>query len=287
MVATGLIFMLAGSASGLRNDVAAEIYIHSTNVSTSAGIGELSAEDAANKKWTFFFKEWCPSTQQVFAELYRKGLLSAFIEKVGTDNMRCFSSFEDFIGSSDQNQPEFGIKNVHDLLNKFHMLDPNDFPGRSSSLEEIPCDRHFTKGENTVRDEMAAAWENSHDESCTDKYGNGPYTVPALVIGKKKFCETRLLRQWLSDNMEAVSESGGNMEAVSKSGDNMESVSKKVCCCKTSGTSKLPYGDKTCYGVDRGGQCCKFKIPASGGNPCKTALKSKSTTKVDNAQCLP
>lgn len=204
MVSPALVFMLAAIASGLREETAAVDDSGPADESAAEGIGRLSAGDAAAKKWTFFFKEWCPSTQEIFAELQRKGLLSAFMEKVGTENMRCFSSFEDFIASG-QNVPQYGVRSVRDITSKFQMIDPNDFPGRSSSLAEIPCDRFFTKHETTVRNEMKKAWDSNKDESCRN-YGNGAYTVPALVVGGVKFCETRLLKKWLSDNMKAVSE---------------------------------------------------------------------------------
>eukprot|EP00406_Dinophysis_acuminata_P082713 CAMPEP_0179251296 /NCGR_PEP_ID=MMETSP0797-20121207/21613_1 /TAXON_ID=47934 /ORGANISM="Dinophysis acuminata, Strain DAEP01" /LENGTH=61 /DNA_ID=CAMNT_0020959065 /DNA_START=82 /DNA_END=263 /DNA_ORIENTATION=+ len=61
MVPAALVFMLAVAATGLRDDTATLDEPGLADESASAGIERMSAQVAAGKKWTFFFKEWCPS----------------------------------------------------------------------------------------------------------------------------------------------------------------------------------------------------------------------------------
>merc|ERR1719215_2341325 len=75
--------------------------------------------DDTTGPWTFYYKEWCPFTQQIFKMLNRAGAFEGFVKRVGTKNMKCFSDFEDVIADQLQNS-----------------IDPT----------HIPCDRFFSQG---------------------------------------------------------------------------------------------------------------------------------------------
>lgn len=142
-------------------------------------------------KWTFFYKEWCPFSQVLLQKLKEFGKLAEFRDN---NIMKCFSGFEDVIAAMYPMLPTSDIPHrVNEFMIENDFIDPNEGGGN------VPCEYKFSKGDSNVYNEMEAAHLANHDVSCGAEYPyfNSPHTVPALVIGGKKYCQTGELLSWI------------------------------------------------------------------------------------------
>lgn len=156
---------------------------------------------------TFFYKEWCPFCQKVFVKLHQMGKWTSFRDN---NNMGCFSSFADLIILDDRFTPRCkGRCTGWDLAEKVPKLIKNPstyFPPSFVSQGwidpniangSVPCDMYFSERKSKVHDDMVQAWKDGHDVSCTSKFRNDEETVPALVIGGTKYCESSFVLNWI------------------------------------------------------------------------------------------
>lgn len=161
---------------------------HTTHAMTS-GIETVDTELAKKEAWVFYYAEWCPKAQSIFQSLSHSGTFSAFRKKA---IMKCFSSIEDLVEA--ETKQVANPEQVTELRGSYGLIDPNEGVSEGSKTK---CDFHLSRSENKVYDEMEQAWISSHDLSCSELFDNGPHTSPALVIGKKKYCQTSELLEWL------------------------------------------------------------------------------------------
>merc|ERR1740121_262242 len=196
-----LFSVLTQDALAYRAHEKLDLAADSNSSSSSGSLSSLTWEQATGE-WVFYYKEWCPFTQEIFKMLDEHKAFEGFIKRVGTKNMKCFSSFEDVlaaqVGSFASHQ--FGAWIMKSTQG---MIDPNDGSASVVGGPAIPCDSHFSKKEMGVHNEMTAAYQKSHDESCDrcwtyngNRYCNSAATVPAIVINGVKYCETSELKAW-------------------------------------------------------------------------------------------